>query len=308
MRRLVPVLIVLPVLIVAAVVAAGCGSEDLPSVSVADAAQATRDADTARMTMRVEMEGMGLPRPMTLTAKGVTSTTAPRMDLTYDLASYLEAAGVAGEEADLRVLLDGRWAYADPPEIEGFRMPEGATWAALDLKAAAEGAGIDPAGLSEIFRLTPEQQLAALEAAGNMKTVGEEEVDGVRTTHLRGTITLRDFAATLPPERRARFDKALRQLAELSGEDPQDLDQPTPTELWVDEDAHIRRMTSTSAVPAQDGVPAGALGITVEFSDFGTPLEIERPAEDDVFDATRTLLRAIRAPSTGRSSARAASP
>ena len=289
MRRLLPVLIV----VAAIPVVAACGSEDLPSVSAADAAQATRDAHTARMTMRMEMQGMGLPEGVTFSAEGVAATDAPRMDLTFDFGGLLEQLGAEGD-GEARVLLDGRDAYVDPPKLEGVELPAGASWVALDLKQVAQAIGVDAEGLGELFHLSPEQQLVALEAAGSMEEVGEDEVDGVRTTHLRGTLTMRDYAQALPPDRRRELNKAIRQLSELAGEDPEWLNEPTPTDMWVDEDAHIRRMTQKSAIPAQKGVPAGAVSMTMEFDDFGTPLELDLPGEDDVYDATDDVARELR--------------
>ena len=289
MRRLLGLLTV-----VAAIPAiAGCGSEDLPSVSVAQATKATRDAETARMTMRIRMEGMGLPQAVTTTAEGVAALGAPRMDLTFDFGAFLEQFGAAGD-GRTRVLLDGRRGYVDPPAIEGLELPGGATWVAVDLKEAAQALGIDAEGLGDLMHLSPEQQLAALEAAGSVKEVGEDEIDGVRTTHLRGTLTLRDYAEALPAERRRQLDKAIRQIARIAGEDPEYLDQPTPTEMWVDEDARIRRMVQKSAVPAQKGAPAGSMHITTEFDDFGTPLELDLPEGSDVWEATDQLARALR--------------
>jgi hypothetical protein len=293
MRRLLAPLMTLAALATPALLAAGCGSDDLPSVSAAEAAQSTRDAHTARTTFRMEMRGMGLPQPMAVTAEGVSATDGARMDMTFDFGPILQGIG-GGDDGRVRFLLDGRRAWADPPEVEGLDIPGGATWVTVDLKKAVEALGVDPEGFGELFRLSPQQQLAALESAGSVKKVGEEEVDGVRTTHLRGTVTLRDYARALPAERRRQLDKAIRQLAEVAGEDPEWLDEPTPTEMWVDADAHIRRMIQKSEIPAQPGIPAGSIQMTTEFDDFGTPLELDPPEGDDVFDATDLVARQLR--------------
>jgi hypothetical protein len=288
MRRFLAVLTL--VAAVAVPVVSGCGSEDLPSVSIADAAQATRDAHTARMTLRTEVRGFGLPGTYAFTGEGVSATDAPEMDVTFDLSTLVE-----DRAARARVVVDGGRVYADVSDIEDVELPGEAWWVTVDLARLVEAFGIEPAGLREVFHLSPAQQLAALEAAGNVKEVGEEEVGGVRTTHLRGTTTLRDYARTLPAERRAQFDQALRQLAELVGDELQELDAPTPTDLWVDEDAHIRRMTATVDVPAEDDVAGGSIKTTLEFKDFGTELrDFEPPSGEDVFDATRPLVRELR--------------
>ncbi|HEV2062479.1 MAG TPA: hypothetical protein VGR12_06465 [Solirubrobacteraceae bacterium] len=287
MRRLFPLLMLLAAVAAPAGLAAGCGSDDLPSISAADAAQATRDAHTARTTMRVEMTGMGLPRPITVTGEGVTATDAPQMNMTFELGDLLPGG-------ETHLVLDGARLYAQLPQGGGFELPGGASWVRLDLARMVAALGIEPRGLREVFRMTPQQQLESIQAAGSMKEVGEEEIDGVRTTHLRGTLTLRDYARTLPAERRAELRRAIRQIAELTGEEPEALDEPTPTELWVDEDAHVRRMVQSSKVPAQEGMPPGSIKIAVEFDDFGAALDVDPPAGDDVYDATRMLVRELR--------------
>jgi hypothetical protein len=288
MGRLLAILAVLAALLLPAGLLAGCGSDDLPSVSAAEAAQSTREAHTARATLRMELKGMGLPRPTTMSAKGVTATDAPRLDMTFDLEPLLGQGGKA------RVMVDGGRVFVEPPQVPGLDLPGDARWVALELGAVADALGVDGAGLGEIFRMSPAQQLAALEAAGSVKRVGEEKVRGVRTTHLRGTVTLRGYARGLPPARRAQLNRAIRQIAKVTGEEPASLDQPTATDMWVDKDAHVRRLTQTSRIPAQQGVPSGSVRMTMEFTDFGTPLKLDLPAGGEVFDATELATRELR--------------
>ena len=293
MRRVLASVIALAAVLAAGAFAAGCGSEDLPSVSLAEAARSTRDAETARMTMRVEIEGMGLPQAVTFESEGITATAAPRFDMTLDLGPFLEAAGAEGD-GETRVLVDGRRMYVDPPDVEGLDLPGGATWVTADAKRVTDALGIDGEALGELMRLSAEQQLAGLEAAGAVEEVGEEEVDGVRTTHLRGTVRMRDYLRALPRERRARVERALRELAERTGQELETLDAPTPIEIWVGEDKRVRRMRQSAELPAQEGVPAGSFDMTMEFDDFGTELDLDVPEGDEVFDATPLVIRAIR--------------
>jgi hypothetical protein len=154
--------------------------------------------------------------------------------------------------------------------------------------------GIDAAGPGELMRITPEQQVAALEAAGSVKTVGEEEIDGVKTAHLRGTVKLSDYLKALPAERRERAQTAIDELGKLPGGDGQDFDKPTPVDMWVDEDELVRRIVSKTSLPAQNGVPAGNYELTMDMKDFGTKLELSKPAAGDVWDATDTISQALK--------------
>ena len=292
MRRLILPFAVL-VALVAALAASGCGEDDNASISAAEAAEGTRAAETARIGFRLKLSGMGLPQEVTVTGKGVAATAAPRMDVTLDFGELIELFGAAGD-GRARLLLDDGPVYLDPPAVPGIELPDGATWVTADLGRALDALGVDAGGLAELMRLTPEQQLDALAAAGSVKTVGEETIDGTETTHLRGTVKLSDFVQALPPERRERARKAIRQLDRLPGGEVESFDAPTPVDMWVDEDRRLRRMTQAAPLPAQEGVPAGRFEMTLDFTDYGTALDIREPRGDDVFDATETIVDALR--------------
>ena len=292
-RRLILPLAVLLAL-TAALAAAGCGEDELASISAAEAADGTRAAETARVGFRVRFSGMGLPEAVTITGKGVAATAAPRMDVTFDLGDLIELVGATGD-GRTRLLVDGGRVYVDPPAVPGLEPPRGASWATADLGRALGAFGVDAGGLGELMRLTPEQQLDALAAAGSVKTVGRETIDGAETTHLRGSVRLSDFIEALPPDRRARARKAIEQLDRLPGGGGESFDAPTPVEMWVDDERRLRRMTQASPLPAQQGVPAGRFEMTLDFTDYGTPLEIRAPQRGDVFDATQSIVEAVRA-------------
>ena len=293
MPRLLLALVAALMTLTASVAAVGCGSDDLPSVTAADAAAATREAETARIAMNVRMSGMGLPAPMSIKARGVSAMAAPRMDMTMDFGPILKSFG-ADADGRTRMVLDGGRLLVDPPSLPGVELPGGATWVTADLGEVLETLGVDVRGLSELMRLGPEQQIAAVKAAGSVKTVGEEEIDGVRTTHLRGSVKLSDYLKGLPADRRRRAQDAIRQLDKLPGGDTQSFDEPTPTDLWVDEDKRLRRMTQSSTLPAQQGLPGGKMTITLDLSDFGTKLDLPKPAGGDVYDATDDLTKLLR--------------
>jgi hypothetical protein len=293
-RRLMVLVLAAAALVPLAMVAAGCGSDDLEPISAAEAAEHTRDAESARAEVRMTLSGMGLPQPMVIAGNGVTATAAPRMDLTLDLRPLLELAGIPGD-GETRVLAEGGRIYVDLPPVQGLELPGGVEWVTVDLNRVVRAFGVDGRGLAELMRIGPEQQLDALSASGAMETVGQEEIDGVPTTHQRGTVRLSDFISALPADRRARARKAIRQLDKLPGGNTESFDTPTPIEMWVDEDNLLRRMTQSAPVPAQPGMPAGRFEMRIDFSDFGTELDITEPVGADVFDATRAITRELRA-------------
>ena len=292
-RRPLALLAALVALVPAGALAAGCGSDDLSSVSAAEAAASTSAAETAKTSMTMKVSGMGLPLPMSFKARGVTSMNEPKMDMTFDFGQLMQLAGASGD-GRVRMLLDDGKVFVDPPAIDGLDLPGGAEWITADLGQALDAMGIDASGFSELMRISPEQQVAALKAAGSVKTVGEEKVGGVETVHLRGTVKLSDYLEALPADRRAKAEKALEELEKLPGASGQGFDQPTPVDMWVDEDKLVRRMTSKATIPAQSGVPEGRYEMTMDFSDFGAPLQIRPPASGEVWDATDSITRGLK--------------
>ena len=91
------------------------------------------------------------------------------------------------------------------------------------------------------------------------------------------------------------MQKLIDQVAALpgGGDVTKELDKPSPIELWVDGDDRVRRIKQDTKVPAQQGVPAGAFKMTMDYSDFGTPLDIDRPEGDEVWDATAQIKKAL---------------
>ena len=284
----------LAALVPATVVAVGCGSDELHTVSAAEAAASTTAAETARVSMTMKMSGMSLPLPMSVKAKGVSSLSEPRMDITLDFGQLMQLAG-AGGDGKVRMLLDGGDLFVDPPTIEGLELPGGARWITADLGKAMKAMGLDAAGLSELMRISPEQQIAALEAAGTVKTIGHEKVGGVKTTHMRGTVKISDYLAALPADRRKRAQEALDALKKLPDAQAQNLDAPTPIDMWIDKDNLVRRMSSKATIPAQNGVPEGRYEMTMNFTDFGTKLNVTPPPSTDVWDASDEITKALKA-------------
>jgi hypothetical protein len=294
MRRLLPLLACLTALVPLGLVAAGCGEDESFSVSAAEAAKATRAEEAAKVTFKADVQGAGLPVPISLKGQGVSAISDAKMDLTFDFGSLLQLAGAKVADGKARVLLDGGDVWVDPPAVEGLDLPGGATWVTADLTELLKSAGVDASGYGELMRLTPDQQLAALEAADGIKEVGKEEINGEQTVHLKGTLKLDDYLEVLPPDRRAEAEKAIEELKKLPGTDGSEFETPQNVDMWIGEDKLLRRMISSMKTPAQQGVPAMSMKITMDMSDYGTKLDVTPPAADETYDATKDLSTALK--------------
>lgn len=255
MRTLITSLCVAATVGAGAFAVAGCGGDDAVGLDVAKASAATAGKGTARVAIKVSVEGAGLPLPVSVDAKGVTALNSSEGNLVFDLAPLLSLAGVQGSSGDLELRFDGGTVHAKPPKLEQLEIPGGKPWVKLELPELAAALGLPSEGLGKLFTLEPAAQLRALEAAKGMKQVGKEDVDGVETTHYRGTFTLADYAATLPARERAEVERGLAALNKLSGETGSTLDDPLPADIWVDEDGVARKTLSVARFPRRTVSP-----------------------------------------------------
>ncbi len=138
-------------------------------------------------------------------------------------------------------------------------------------------------------------------ASRGVEEVGHEEVRGVETTHYTATVSLGELAEqeleALPPELRDKVGPggpALAQFGRL-GAYLHDID--APTEVWVDDDGRLRKMTmlidmrralGSVAPPVEDldDVDDLSLAYTFEMYDYGVDVDVEAPPADEVMDVT----------------------
>ena len=310
MRKLMTSLCVIAGMGAGATALAGCGGDEVAGLDVAKAAAATADKGTARIAVKIRVEGAGLPLPVDLDAKGITALGAPKGRLTFDLAPLLGMAGAPkGTPGDLEVRFDGGTLYARPPALDELKIPNGKRWVSLRLPKLASALGLPTRGLGKLFTLEPAAQLRALKAAKGLKEVGKEDVGGAGTTHYRGTFKLTDFVATLPPAERAEVERAIKELERLGGDSGAGLDDPVPADLWVDEEGVTRKLLSTAKLPGQNGQPGGTIKQSYVLSDFGVALDASPPAAGETYDATAALAGLLKQVSTsGGGSAQTPTP
>jgi hypothetical protein len=135
-----------------------------------------------------------------------------------------------------------------------------------ELSTSSPGAGLgsyDPSKLLESLR----------GVAGEPEVVGTEEIDGVQTTHYRATMDLADAVAKAPESERARLQA---QLDQLDGAE-------VPVDVWIDGDGLPRRMRmDMGGLASSMGSTDGGAVMTMDFYDYGVPVDIQVPSPDDV--------------------------
>jgi hypothetical protein len=255
MRRLlslaIPCLLALPAL-------AGCGADDVNPDALAQAA----DKTTKQSSVHIEGTGTGMAQgvkiPMTFDGDADFATKRVRMAFEGE---------AQGQEFSGEQVLDGTTMYM---RMDVFEQAFGTDWVKMDLEEIGKEAGIDFAALMQMGgSQNPADQLAWLRAAADLEKVGEEELDGVKTTHYRAVVDLRRVADTAPAGQRESLRETVDSLVKLTGM------TEAPTEVWIGEDDLVRRQKMTMK---QTKPQPTTTTMDMRFTDYGKPVDIEPPS------------------------------
>jgi hypothetical protein len=292
--------------IIAGAALAACGpggsaspaGQSSPSSSASQANPATLlnaayTTTTGTGTAKVALTGQigttvnGKAENVPITANGVIDFAHKATDLNETMA------GASKDLTETRYL-NGMLYQRIPSEATA--LAGGKQWIAVDLNQVASKQG--NSGLSQLLASAPSdpsQLLMYLTAVeGQVKTVGQDTVDGAQTTHYDATIDL-DKVATLDPGAAS----ATKQLEQELGTNS------LPVQLWVDQQNRLRKISldeniahpvpgsTTSGGTATTGtngqtVNIGAVhvAITITMSDYGTPVNIVAPPANQTDNLT----------------------
>jgi hypothetical protein len=268
-----------------AAVLTGCGVSRTID-PVAAAATKTQSAGSAKLALAVEVTAGG--KTYSVTANGVLGDHAA--DVTADLSDVLGAAGLSGTSgsAELRFLQEGGdpVVYLSAPFLSS-RLPGAPAWIRLDLQQASEAMGKDLNGLLAQAGQNPAQVLDMLRASGEVVEVGTETVNGESTTHYRATIDLAKAADQLGPDAQAM----LKRLSAAGA--------PTtfPVDVWIGDDGLVRRVVLDESFSANG--QSGGAKVTLDLSDYGTPVDVTAPPSADTLDLTGLASQALKGASSG---------
>jgi LppX_LprAFG lipoprotein len=157
-------------------------------------------------------------------------------------------------------------------KVPGLAQSSDKPWIKLSLSALKQQTGVDVQGLmSQGQGVDPAANVKMLTASKDARVVGTETVDGVRTTHYRGTYSLSDGLARLDADQRQKMQQLLNQqgLTKLN------------FDLWVDGQNLPRKVAMYT--------PAGSttdLSITENISDYNKPVTVTAPPASEVTTET----------------------
>ncbi|MCZ4507136.1 DUF1396 domain-containing protein [Streptomyces sp. ActVer] len=255
--------------------AVGCSKDDgseespkmTPAAAVAKAAKNTEDITSIsyRMTGRTPEEGrvkaeaqmrmkpdVAMSMKMTALDQGADGTAEIRL---VDKAMYIGGGAAAAKEMD------------------------GKSWIKFDLSTLGDDAlgGAAPgAGTAD---KNPAQESTFLTGSKDVKKVGTEKIDGVETTHYKGTVTLDEFRKSLKSESRTtreQREKSLEQYEKM-GVDALTMD------MWIDGDDRTKQFRM------KGDADKGKLDMTITFVDYNKPVTVEAPPAKDVMDLAEMM-------------------
>lgn len=249
--------IVVTVLTVLAVTAAGCGTVMARTGPVSLAADA---AATAATTSRVSMT-------VTTGAPGMWVTLTGTGAFDYAHARGWLRLGGPGFAVEERLI---------PPKLY-VKLPggplgaHGKPWLAATMSGPGSGAAAP--FLFAGPHAGPADLLTILSGAGSgMRKLGNATIKGVRVTHYRVTVDAAKAVSRARPAAQPRLRSLLSLVKAKS----------FPADVWVDSRGLVRRIRVRLDL-AGGGKPAGAVTTeTVTFSDFGVPVQVSAPPAADV--------------------------
>lgn len=255
--------------ITTAALAAGCGGGGALSLDpVASAADKTVNAGAAKVTLTMTFTGQG--QTITMPGSGVADLKTGDADITIDVSKLTAQAGNQATGSQMEEISKGGIVYLKIP-FKG--LPHGKQWVKIDPQQVEKAMGLG--SLAQQANDSPGNLVGVLKNAVDEQKLGQETVDGVQTTHYKTTI---DTAKLV----QAGAAKAQPWMKSMLKDTPKSMN----FDVWVDSSSLIRRMTFDMGYGKASG------SMTMDFSDFGTPIDVQAPPPDQVVDAV-TLLKQL---------------
>jgi hypothetical protein len=247
-----------------------------PKDAVLDSMAAVYEAGTLHEDLKMSVSAAG--ESLSISGEADIDNEHERVDMTMDL-------GMLGGE--MEIVMDGGVMYMRAPMFQDA----GTEWVSMDPSkmdpAAAAQFGGFGAGTTD-----PSAYVGLFAGVFDVKVSGEEELKGVPTTHYVGTIdlkkVLKGFSDVVGEHADAATKKQLK--AAVKQFESLGIDDKIPFEIWIDAEGLPRRQRITmdfgKLVPGAD---EASMEMTVDFSDFGKPVDIDIPPPSEVTDMTDAM-------------------
>ncbi|MGV9891475.1 DUF1396 domain-containing protein [Streptomyces sp. NPDC003395] len=265
----------LTALLLAGAVGCGKGEEKSPEMSPAAAvAAAAKNAD-AVTSFRYRMSGT-VPEQGTVRGEAAMSVEPLAMSMKMTVEGGEDAGEVEIRLVDQALYMGGG--------AEAAKEMDGKSWLKFDMSAADGGAGAGGMGAAGgQARKNPAADSTFLDGSKDVKKIGPETVEGVRTTHYAGTVTLADLKASLSGKDQATREKRQKSVDQY---DKLGVDAFT-MDLWIDGEQHTKQFRM------RGDADKGPLDMTVTFLDLNKPVTVTAPPAKDVADFEQMMKDAM---------------
>lgn len=252
------------------------GTPISPRDAVLDAMTAVYEAGSYHQELRMSMSAEG--QSFSITADADVDNATRQAAMTMDL-------GLMGGEMEM--IMDDGVIYMRSPAFEGSPTP----WVSLDPSkmdpAAAAQFGGFGAGTTD-----PSAYAGLFAGVFDVKASGEADIDGIATTRYTGTIDLQkvleSFAEVVGEDADAKTTEQLEAAVEQF--EALGIDGKIPFQIWIDDEGLPRRQRITmdfgDLVP---GTGDAQMEMTVDYSAFGEPVDVELPKASEVTDVTKMM-------------------
>ena len=221
----------------------------------------TEQSKSSKFTFEMDMAGQKLSG----SGEGMYAGADTAMSMTMD---------AAGQAMEMRIV--GKTLYMKMPEGTGMTA-EGKPWVKIDPE------GDDPmskAMAGQFDNMTeqndPSKILEQIEKAGTITNSEQVELDGQQTTHYSIELDMKKLAEQMPDSANA---KAVEQM--------QGKIDTMPMELWLNSDQlPVQIVMDMSKIAEAAGQPNAGGQMTMKYSDWGTPVNVEAPPADQVGEMT----------------------
>ncbi|MFW6721059.1 DUF1396 domain-containing protein [Streptomyces sp. MAR4 CNY-716] len=234
-----------------------------PAAAVRKATEKAEDFTSLEYRMAGEVPGEG-----TMEGTGALSLDPPamQMKMTVDGATADESG-----EVEIRLVDDAMYMNAGPEAAAGM---DGKTWLKIGMSDGGAGGGENP--LLELKQAddNPAEEAQMMNAAEDLERVGEEKVEGVRTTRYTGTVTLDDLRADLKGKDAKTKKDRQEKIDEMA---EQGFDEFT-MDMWIDGEDHTKQFRM------QAETKEGPLDTTMTFLSYNEPVTVEVPPASETAD------------------------
>jgi hypothetical protein len=258
-----------------ALVLAGCGGTSGTSTPSSDGPASGTNGSAGFGSLKSLAEGMSSKSAEKQSTHMVFTMTAAGQsfegegDLRLGSAPAMQMVMRVPEMGEMTVLLvDDAFYLKLPTELQS-----GKAWLKADLTGDNELARSLGASVRQMKQNgDPSQLLKQLDAAGEITSTKQEDLNGVSTTHYSVIVDVEKLVAS-------QADPDMKKMAE----DAKTAGVTTiPIELWLDQENLPVRMTMDLAVSDPATKKTEKVTMTVDYSDWGKTVDITPPPADQV--------------------------